>query len=135
MSSNRDPYFEKKHNSLRTLAMPADANPSGDIFGGWIMSQMDIAGASYARQIAQSRIVTIAVEAMTFLLPVYVGDEVSCYCEIEKLGRTSVAVKIEKWVRRDRLTEKSINVTEAVYTYVSIDENRRPQPLPKQQNT
>jgi len=135
MSSNRDPYFEKKHNSLRTLAMPADANPSGDIFGGWIMSQMDIAGASYARQIAQSRIVTIAVEAMTFLLPVYVGDEVSCYCEIEKLGRTSVAVKIETWVRRDRLTEKSIKVTEAVYTYVSIDENRRPQPLPKQQNT
>jgi len=135
MSSNRDPYFEKKHNSLRTLAMPADANPSGDIFGGWIMSQMDIAGASYARQIAQSRIVTIAVEAMTFLLPVYVGDEVSCYCEIEKLGRTSVAVKIETWVRRDRLTEKSIKVTEAVYTYVSIDESRRPQPLPKQQNT
>ena len=131
MNNNRDPYLEKKHNSLRTLAMPADANPSGDIFGGWIMSQMDIAGASYARQIAQSRVVTIAVEGMTFLLPVFIGDEVSCYCETEKIGRTSVAVKIETWVRRDRLTDESIKVTEAVYTYVSIDENRRPQPLPK----
>lgn len=132
MKESNDPYLEKKHNSLRTLAMPADANPSGDIFGGWIMSQMDIAGASYARQIAQSRVVTIAVEAMTFLLPVFVGDEVSCYCETEKIGRTSVAVKIETWVRRDRLTDESIKVTEAVYTYVAIDKNRKPQPLPKQ---
>lgn len=131
MNDNKDPYLDKKHNSLRTLAMPADANPSGDIFGGWIMSQMDIAGASYARQIAQSRVVTIAVEAMTFLLPVYVGDEVSCYCETEKVGRTSVAVKIETWVRRDRLTDDSIKVTEAVYTYVAIDEDRKPKPLPE----
>lgn len=106
--------------------MPADANPSGDIFGGWIMSQMDIAGASYARQIANARVVTVAVEAMTFLLPVYVGDEVSCYCETKREGRTSVAVHIETWVRRDRLTEESIKVTEAVYTYVAIDENRKP---------
>ena len=75
--------------------------------------------------------ITIAVEAMNFLLPVFIGDEVSCYCETEKIGRTSVAVKIETWVRRDRLTDESIKVTEAVYTYVSIDKNRRPQPLPK----
>ena len=95
------------------------------------MSQMDIAGASYARQIAQARVVTVAVEAMSFLLPVYVGDEVSCYCEIERRGRTSVAVKIETWVRRDRLTDESIKVTEAVYTYVAIDEKRKPQALPK----
>ena len=132
MSNSRNPYLENKNALLRTLAMPADSNPSGDIFGGWIMSQMDIAGASYARQIAQSRVVTIAVEAMTFLLPVFIGDEVSCYCETEKIGRTSVAVKIETWVRRDRLTDESIKVTEAVYTYVSIDEKRRPKPLPKQ---
>jgi len=131
MSNSKNPYLENKQTLLRTLAMPADANPSGDIFGGWIMSQMDIAGASYARQIAQSRVVTISVEAMTFLLPVYVGDEVSCYCETERIGRTSVAVKIETWVRRDRLTEESIKVTEAVYIYVSIDENRRPKPLPE----
>ena len=130
MKANRDPYLENKLPSLRTLAMPADSNPSGDIFGGWLMSQMDIAGASYARQIAQARVVTVAVEAMTFLLPVFVGDEVSCYCEIDKLGRTSVAVKIETWVRRDRLTDESIKVTEAVYTYVAIDKNRKPQVLP-----
>ena len=135
MNNRKDPYIDNKHTSLRTLAMPADANPSGDIFGGWIMSQMDIAGASYARQIAQSRVVTIAVEAMTFLLPVYVGDEVSCYCETEKVGRTSVAVKIETWARRGRLTNESVKVTEAVYTYVSIDENRKPKSLPKQKNT
>lgn len=132
MNNSKNPYIDNKQTLLRTLAMPADSNPSGDIFGGWIMSQMDIAGASYARQISQSRVVTIAVEAMTFLLPVFIGDEVSCYCETEKIGRTSVAVKIETWVRRDRLTDESIKVTEAVYTYVSIDENRRPQPLPKQ---
>ncbi|MGK0269946.1 MAG: acyl-CoA thioesterase YciA [Cocleimonas sp.] len=130
MSNNRNPILDNRHTSLRTVAMPADANPSGDIFGGWIMSQMDIAGGSYSRQIAQSRVVTIAVEAMTFLLPVFVGDEVSCYCETEKIGKTSIAVKIETWVKRDLITDESIKVTEAVYTYVSVDENRRPQPLP-----
>lgn len=123
------PYPKDKHASLRTLAMPADANPSGDVFGGWIMSQMDIAGASYARHIANARVVTVAVEAMTFHLPVFVGDEVSCYCETIKTGRTSVAVHIETWVRRDRLANETIKVTEAVYTYVAIDENRKPIPL------
>ncbi len=132
MNNSKNPYTDNKQTLLRTLAMPADSNPSGDIFGGWIMSQMDIAGASYARQISQSRVVTIAVEAMTFLLPVFIGDEVSCYCETERIGRTSVAVKIETWVRRDRLTDESIKVTEAVYTYVAIDDKRRPIPLPKQ---
>jgi len=132
MANSRNPYMDNKQTLLRTLAMPADSNPSGDIFGGWIMSQMDIAGASYARQISQSRVVTIAVEAMTFLLPVFVGDEVSCYCETERVGKTSVAVRIETWVRRDRLTDESIKVTEAVYTYVAIDKDRKPIPLPKQ---
>jgi len=126
----KNPYLQNKHASLRTLAMPADANPSGDIFGGWIMSQMDIAGGFYARQITKSRVVTVAVEAMTFHLPVFVGDEVSCYCETERIGRTSVAVQIETWVRRDRLNDESIKVTEAVYTYVAIDENRKPIPIP-----
>ena len=109
--------------------MPADANPSGDIFGGWIMSQMDIAGASYARHIAKARVVTIAVEAMTFHLPVYVGDEVSCYCETVKIGRTSVAIHIETWVRRDRIADEVVKVTDAVYTYVAMDENRNPIPV------
>lgn len=128
MTTN-DIYHENKHASLRTLAMPADANPSGDIFGGWIMSQMDIAGASYARHIAKARVVTIAVEAMTFHLPVYVGDEVSCYCETVKIGRTSVAIHIETWVRRDRIADEVVKVTDAVYTYVAMDESRNPIPV------
>ena len=131
--NTKNPYLENRHASLRTLAMPADSNPSGDIFGGWLMSQMDIAGGSYARQIARANVVTVAVEAMTFHLPVFVGDEVSCYCETERLGRTSVAVHIETWVRRDRLTDDSIKVTEAVYTYVAIDDDRNPIPIKKQE--
>ena len=129
----KNPYLENRHTSLRTLAMPADSNPSGDIFGGWLMSQMDIAGGFYARQITKSRVVTVAVEAMTFHLPVFVGDEVSCYCETETLGRTSVAVHVETWVRRDQLSDDSIKVTEAVYTYVAIDDERNPTPIKKQE--
>ncbi len=125
------PYPENKHASLRTLAMPADANPSGDIFGGWIMSQMDIAGASHARHIAKQRVVTVAVEAMTFHLPVYIGDEVSCYCETTRIGNTSISVHIETWVRRDRLEEEIVKVTEAVYTYVAIDKDRKPTSVSK----
>lgn len=134
MSKNdQKPCLEDKYIALRTLAMPADANPSGDIFGGWIMSQMDIAGAFYARQITKSRLVTVAVESMNFLLPVFIGDEVSCYCSTEKVGKTSVAVKIETYVLRDRFSENgsddNIKVTEAIFTYVSIDRNRRPKPI------
>ncbi|GAA0424618.1 acyl-CoA thioesterase [Cocleimonas flava] len=127
----KNPYQDNRHTSLRTLAMPADSNPSGDIFGGWLMSQMDIAGGFYARQLSKSRVVTVAVEAMTFHLPVFVGDEVSCYCETERLGRTSIAVHVETWVRRDQLSDDSIKVTEAVYTYVAIDEDRKPIPIKK----
>jgi len=119
-------YPENKHASLRTVAMPADANPYGDIFGGWIMSQMDIAGASYASSIAKSRMVTVAVEAMTFHLPVYVGDVVSCYCDTRRIGKTSIAVHIETWALRNRLAEKPIKVTEAIYTFVALDEEREP---------
>ena len=126
--------MENRHTSLRTLAMPADSNPSGDIFGGWLMSQMDIAGGFYARQLTKSRVVTVAVEAMTFHLPVFVGDEVSCYCETERLGRTSVAVQVETWVRRDKLSDDSIKVTEAVFTYVAIDDERNPIPIKRQES-
>jgi len=109
--------------------MPADANPDGDIFGGWIMSQMDSAGGSYARYIANTRVVTIAVEAMTFHLPVFVGDEVSCYCSTVKIGRTSIAVHIEAWARRRKQTDEHIKVTEAIYTYVAMDDNRKTIPI------
>lgn len=126
MSKSHSNYPENKHASLRTVAMPADANPYGDIFGGWIMSQMDIAGASHATSIARSRVVTIAVEAMTFHLPVFVGDVVSCYCETKRIGRTSISVHIETWVLRNRLADEPIKVTEAVYTFVAVGEDRSP---------
>ena len=121
-----DPFSVNREPSLRTLAMPADANPSGDIFGGWIMSQMDLAGAIYASHLVRGRLVTVAVEGMTFHQPVYIGDQVSCYCEIARTGHTSISVHIETWVRRKELEKEYTKVTEATFTYVSIDERRRP---------
>ena len=115
--------------SLRTVAMPADANPSGDIFGGWIMSQMDIAGAIFASYIVHGRLVTVAVEGMTFHLPVFVGDQVSCYCDVARFGNTSISIHIEVWVRRKHARQEHLKVTEATYTYVSVNEDRQPVPL------
>ena len=115
--------------SLRTVAMPADANPSGDIFGGWIMSQMDIAGAIFASYIVHGRLVTVAVEGMTFHLPGFVGDQVSCYCDVARFGNTSISINIEVWVRRKHARQEHLKVTEATYTYVSINEDRQPIPL------
>ncbi len=112
--------------SLRTIAMPADANPSGDIFGGWIMAQMDLAGAIHTSYIVKDRIVTVAVESMTFHRPVFIGDQVSCYCQTTKIGTTSISIHIETWVRRKQSTEQDLKVTEAIYTYVAIDPNRNP---------
>src|ERR1700709_711444 len=86
--------------TLRAIAMPADANPHGDIFGGWLLAQMDLAGSTVATRRARGRVVTVAITAMTFHRPVFIGDEVTCYAAIEKVGRTSITVKIESWVRR-----------------------------------
>src|ERR1700704_703685 len=88
--------------TLRAIAMPADANPAGDIFGGWLLSQMDLAGSTVATRRAKGRVVTVAITAMTFHRPVVVGDEVSCYVEIVKVGRTSITAKIQSWARRGR---------------------------------
>src|SRR5690606_26187798 len=85
--------------SLRTVAMPADANPNGDIFGGWLMSQMDLAGGTFAAHVARGRVVTVAVDGMTFHKPVNIGDQVSCYCTTERIGRTSISVRVETWIR------------------------------------
>ena len=120
---------ERRDVALRTIAMPADANPNGDIFGGWILSQMDLAGGNVAVQRAKGRVATVAITAMTFHLPVYVGDEVSCYCSVEKIGRTSMAIKVETWARRGR-TGEVVKVTEGIFTYVAIGEDRRPRPVP-----
>jgi len=117
--------------SLRTVAMPANANPSGDIFGGWIMSQMDIAGGIHAYEVAKGRVATVAVDAMTSHLPVYVGDVVSCYCTTIKIGTTSIAVMVETWVSR-RSTGELEKVTEGRFTFVAIDVKGRPRPVPEQ---
>ena len=115
--------------ALRTIAMPADANPSGDIFGGWLLAQMDLAGGAVATRRAGGRAATVAVTAMTFHLPVFVGDEVSCYAEIVKVGTSSIAVKVESWSRRG-LTGERVKVTEGLFTYVAIGSDRRPRPVP-----
>ena len=115
--------------ALRTLAMPADANANGDIFGGWVLAQMDLAGGVPALTRAEGRIVTVAVEAMRFHEPINVGDLVTCYARVAKTGRTSITVAIETWARR-RLTGQEIKVTEGTFVYVAIDENGRPRPLP-----
>ncbi|MCW8138683.1 MAG: acyl-CoA thioesterase [Planctomycetota bacterium] len=115
--------------AIRTLAMPRDTNAQGDVFGGWLMSQMDIAGATVAIRRAQGRVVTVAVEAMSFHKPVFVGDGLSCYGSVTRIGRTSLRVRVEAWARRGRgcLEEK---VTDGVFTYVAVDEERRPRPVP-----
>jgi acyl-CoA thioesterase YciA len=117
--------------ALRAIAMPADANPYGDIFGGWLLSQMDLAGGAAARRRAKGRTATVAITAMTFHRPVFVGDEVTCYAQIIKVGRTSITVKVESWVRRG-IGEEQIAVTEGIFTYVAVDEDRRPRPVPEE---
>jgi acyl-CoA thioesterase YciA len=115
--------------ALRTLAMPADTNTNGDIFGGWVLSQMDLAGGIAAGLRAQGRVATVAVDAMTFIRPVSVGDVLSIYADVERVGRSSMSIRLEAWVRRNRagLHEK---VTAALFTFVAIDDAGRPRPVP-----
>ncbi|HLJ65582.1 MAG TPA: acyl-CoA thioesterase [Stellaceae bacterium] len=115
--------------AIRTIAMPADANANGDIFGGWVLSQMDLAGGMVAAQRARGRVATVAITAMSFHQPVLIGDEVSCYGEVMKIGRTSITVKVESWVRRG-LGNQRIKVTEGLFTFVAIGPDRRPCPVP-----
>jgi acyl-CoA thioesterase YciA len=113
---------------LRTVAMPRDTNASGAIFGGWTVSQMDLAGGTFVAQRAQGRFVTVSIDAMRFLRPISVGDEVSVYCTLQEEGDTSIAVKIETWVR-DRSGTNPEKVTEGVFTYVALDEDGKPRTL------
>ena len=114
---------------IRTVAMPADTNPSGDIFGGWLLAQMDLAAGSAATRRARGRCATVALDAMSFLRPVFVGDEVSLYARVTKVGRTSMQVHVEAW-RRSREDEYHERVTEALFTFVALDDTRRPRAVP-----
>ncbi len=108
--------------TIRTLAMPADTNPAGDIFGGWVMSQMDIAGAICAVERVKGRVVTVAVEAMNFIAPVKVGDVLCVYCQVDRIGTTSITVKVEAWVRRNRIADR-VQVTHGRFVYVALGED------------
>jgi acyl-CoA thioesterase YciA len=121
----------KSEPALRAVAMPADTNPHGDIFGGWLLCQMDLAGTIVATRRALGRVVTVAITAMNFHRPVMVGDEVTCFSSIEKIGNTSITVKIESWVRRG-LGDTQIKVTEGIFTYVRVGADGRPQPIEAQ---
>ena len=111
---------------IRTLAMPADTNQNGDIFGGWLLSQMDLGGGVFASKLAKSRTVTVAIEAMNFRKPVYVGDLVSVHANLVRIGKTSTTAHLEAWVLR-RKESQSILVTDGNFTYVSIDDDGHPQ--------
>ncbi len=114
---------------LRTLAMPADVNVNGDIFGGWVLSQMDIAAGIISGERAMGRVATVAIDAMKFIRPVKVGDVLCIYARIERVGRTSMGIGLEAWVLRNRIGARE-KVTEATFTFVAIDEDGRPRPLP-----
>ena len=110
---------------LRTIAMPRDANPAGDIFGGWTLSQMDLAGATFAAERSGGRVATVSVDAMKFLRPISVGDEVSCFCSLEDERAASIKVKIETWTR-SRGGKDAEKVTDGVFTFVAVDEDGKP---------
>jgi acyl-CoA thioesterase YciA len=116
--------------AVRTLAMPADTNPAGDIFGGWVLAQMDLAAGIVAHLRARSRVVTAALDGMAFHRPVYVGDLVSCYARVTRIGRTSLTVTVDTYARRGR-TGEEVKVTEGHFTLVAIDEQGRPRPVPQ----
>jgi acyl-CoA thioesterase YciA len=113
---------------IRTIAMPADCNPNGDIFGGWVMSQMDLAAGNLAARVSHGRCVTVSVDGMSFLRPVKVGDEVSVYCTLVSSGRTSMKINVEAW-RRARITEEEYRVTQGMFTFVAIDAEGKPRPV------
>jgi acyl-CoA thioesterase YciA len=117
--------------ALRVVPMPADANQNGDIFGGWIMAQVDVAGGTVAGRLARGRVATVAVNAFVFKQPVQIGDVLSFYVEVVRTGNTSVTVNVEVYAERRPEDPKVVKVTEATLTYVAIDRDGRPRPIPK----
>jgi len=118
--------------ALQTLAMPKDINPDGDIFGGWLVSQMDLAAWSTANRLSQGRVVTVAIDAMVFLLPVSVGSTIRCYTDVLNIGRTSMKILVEVWASKPTESEQ-MKVTEGTFTFVAIDEQRRTRAVPRQE--
>ncbi len=116
--------------AIRTIAMPADTNPAGDIFGGWLMSQMDLAAGNAAARRARGRCATVAVESMQFVEPVRVGDEVTVWAELQRVGRTSMSFHVSAW-RRPRTGEAMSKVTDAMFTFVALDAEGRPRVIPE----
>jgi len=116
--------------AIRVMAMPADTNASGDIFGGWLMSQVDLAGSIVARRHAQGRTVTVAVDSFQFRKPVFVGDVVSCYAKITRVGKTSLTINVKAYAERQGKSHHTHLVTEAKLTYVAVDEERKPRQIP-----
>jgi acyl-CoA thioesterase YciA len=123
-------HFPPESCALRVVPLPADANPYGDVFGGWIMSQVDIAGSVPACRRANGRAVTVAVNSFVFSQPVFVGDLLSFYASIVKTGNSSITVSVEVYAQRMRYAKEVVKVTDAVLTYVATDDDRRPRPLP-----
>lgn len=121
---------DEKDLAIRVMAMPADTNAAGDIFGGWLMSQVDIAGSIVARRRAQGRTVTVAVDSFQFRKPVFVGDVVSCYAKITRIGKTSLTIKVKAYAERQGKSHHTHLVTEADLTYVAVDEQRKPRHIP-----
>ena len=124
-----DKFPTDQQPAIRVLAMPADTNAAGDIFGGWLMSQVDIAGSIAAIRFAQGRMVTVAVNEFRFLKPVFVGDLVSIFSNLHRVGNTSLQVEVIAYAERQRGVETCERVAQAILTYVAIDENRRPRPV------
>ena len=116
---------------IQTIAMPKDTNRDGDIFGGWLVSQMDLGSAILAAKVAKARVVTVAIEGMSFLHPVRVGDTVACYAWVEKIGRTSMKIPVDVWVTR-YMTGEEVRVTHGVFTYVAVDDAGKPIPVKRQ---
>ena len=130
-STDYDSIPKNTQPSIRVLAMPANTNSAGDIFGGWLMSQMDIAGSVMGHRVASGRVVTVAVNDFQFIQPVYVGDLVSIFTDVSRIGNTSLEVNIVAYAERKRQVEECTRVASAVFTYVAIDEKRKPRSINK----
>ena len=130
MDEHQHTILPQREPTIRVVAMPSDASYTGDIFGGWLMGQVDIAGSIPALHRAKGRVATVAVNSFVFKQPIFIGDVVSFYTRIVKVGTTSITVDVEVYAQRDPAKPFCVKVTEAVLTYVAVDENRKPRPVP-----